>query len=99
MKKNTTIVIITLIHVTVSCSVFIVSFSSGMSRFDSGDPASLCEQITNVTSMVLLWPIFYPIAMWAGNIFSGVSGYIPLLINSFVWALAIYWLIKKFKKK
>lgn len=49
--------------------------------------------------MVLLWPIFYPIAMWAGNIFSGVSGYIPLLINSFVWALAIYWLIKKFKKK
>jgi len=74
-----------------------------MNRFDAGELPSLGERILNIISTILLWPIFYPLARWGGkefqNIFHGVFGYIPLVINSFVWALFVYWIYVKIKIK
>ena len=67
-----------------------------MHRFDTGELPSLGGKIIDIISTVLLWPVFYPVAMWGGrNIFPGKSGYILLIINSFIWAIAIYWILKK----
>lgn len=78
------------------------SFTHSMNRFDTGELTSLGEKVLNLISIILLWPIFYPISIWGGKsmdrIFGGLYGYIPLIINSFIWAVGIYWILELFKK-
>ncbi len=99
MKRITVTTSLTLIHAIISWLLFLKSLSYGMHRFDTSELPSLGEKIINVISAVLLWPIFYPLARWGGrafhNIFQGLLGYIPLIINSFIWALAIYWVLER----
>ena len=101
MKKTIILISLTLIHAIVSFGVFLKDFSAGMSRFDTGQLPSLGEKTLGIFSTILLYPIFYPLSKWGGkiflNIFPGILGYIPLLFNSFIWALAIYWVIKQVK--
>ena len=74
-----------------------------MRRFDTIQDSSLGEKIIDIISTILLWPIFYPLTKWGGkfthNIFHGLWGYIPLILNSFIWALVIYWGLEKIKNK
>lgn len=90
-----------MIHAIISFGLFLHVFSAGMSRFDTGELPSLGEKVLSIFSTIMLSPIFYPLSIWGGktfhNIFHGILGYIPLLLNSFIWALAIYWIIKKVK--
>jgi hypothetical protein len=103
MKKVYTLGTITAIHFGISFGLFLIAFSIGMGQLDDGQPLSLCENIITLVSNILLWPIFSPIAIWVGrishNIFHGLWGYIPLVVNSFVWALVIYWVYSKIKSK
>jgi hypothetical protein len=102
MKKIIILTSLTLIHAIISFGLFLKVFSAGMSRFETGELPSLGEKILGIFSTILFWPIVYPLSIWGGKtflniFFHGILGYIPLLLNSFIWALAIYWIIKKVK--
>jgi len=99
MRKIIALTALTLTHAIISFVLFLISYGYGMSRFDTGALPSLGEKILNVISTVLLWPICDPFSRWGGklshDIFPGLFGYIPIVINSFIWALVIYWVLGK----
>ena len=76
----------------------------GMARFDTGNTAlSASEKIIHWLGEILMWPLFAPLTRWGGrwltHLFSGLLGYIPLLLNSLIWALVITWLWRRIREK
>jgi hypothetical protein len=84
---------ITLGHAVLSFVLFMASVGATMGRLDTGEAATAGERIFGTVAEILLWPLFAPLADWGGRsvdaIFPGVLGYLPLLLNSLLWALAI----------
>lgn len=82
------------LHAAASWALFLSVFSMSMNRFDTGGPKSLLETALETSSNVLLSPVF--IAVTASDrlrpLFPGLLGYLPLLLNSFVWAVLV-WLL------
>ncbi len=96
MKKTIIIFCLSIIHAIASFSLLLASISQVMHRFDTGELPSIGNKITDMLSMILLYPIFYPILISGGaKMFPGKTGYIILIINSFIWAIAIYWIFSK----
>jgi hypothetical protein len=83
-------------HAATSIGLFMLDFSRGMSRFDSGLPPSWVDSLLSRLSNVFLSPLFLLVARsWIGNtVFSGILGYLPLLANSVLWALGAWWLLQ-----
>jgi len=73
-----------------------------MRGFDDGAAPGVAENVISVISKLLLSPIFYPLNEWGpprlGSFFDGLFGYIPMLLNSFVWGMAAWWLYSRNKK-
>ncbi len=95
-KRAGAIGLLTLAHAALSSVLLLISFSRAMTRFDSRDPeraVTTGAHILGAVTEILLWPLFAPLANWGGRwthaLFPGVLGYLPLLLNSLVWALAI----------
>jgi hypothetical protein len=84
---------ITVAHAALSFLLFMAAFGASMGRFDSGEAATAGERILDFVAEILLWPLFAPLTHWGGRsvdaVFPGVLGYIPLLLNSLLWAFAI----------
>ncbi len=80
-------------HAALSMTLFLGSFGRGMARFDTGEPATTGARLLDVVAEILLWPLFAPLADWGGpwtnSVFAGLLGYVPLLLNSVIWAFAI----------
>lgn len=95
MKMRSVIIVggVTLGHAALSFVLLIASFGAGMGRFDTGETATAGQRILDRVAEILLWPLFAPLAQWGGPtvnaLLPGVLGYIPLLLNSLLWALAI----------
>lgn len=104
MRLRTALIVggLTLGHAALSFVLFIASFGSTMSRFDTGQAASAGERLLETVAEILLWPIFAPLAHWGGRsvnaLFPGVLGYVPLLLNSLLWALAIVLLWRRMRR-
>jgi hypothetical protein len=85
---------ITLIHAALSMVVFLRDFSLGMRRFDTGADPTTLERVIHTTSQILFLPLFTPFVRHGGNmfhqVFGGILGYVPLLLNSLVWGTAIW---------
>ena len=101
MKKFKILISLTLIHATISVILFLKSFTYGMNSFETGEFPSVSGKILELISTIFLCPLFYPLSKWGGkgthNIFPGLLGYIPLIINSIIWAIIIYWIMKKLR--
>ena len=82
------------LHAAASWALFRSAFSMGMSRFDTGGPKSLLEAALETSSKVLLSPVFMAATASARlrPLFPGLLGYLPLLLNSLVWAVLV-WLL------
>ena len=104
MKRGLAILLITIGHALLTVYLILQSFSMVMTRFDIGDTTrSASEKIINGLGEILMWPLFSPLTRWCGrwgtNLFSGLLGYIPILLNSLIWALVITWLWKRIRDK
>jgi hypothetical protein len=99
-KRIIALLLLTLGHAVLSFGLFLISFSHSLSRFDmrAAEPkiATAGERALEVVVEILLWPLFAPLTQfggrWVNAVFPGLLGYIPLLLNSFVWALGILFL-------
>ncbi len=87
-----------LTHYIVTLGTLCLSFRSTMDRFDSGRVASIPEKIMAGATDVLSLPLV-PLLKFSPIRFSGLSGHIPFLANSALWAAVILsigiWLRKK----
>ena len=104
MKRRLATILITIGHASLTMFLLLKSFSMGMARFDTGDTTqSVSEQIMHGLGEILMWPLFAPLTRWGGrwltHLFSGLLAYIPLLLNSLIWALVITWIWKRITRK
>ncbi|HTY63847.1 MAG TPA: hypothetical protein VMG30_16485 [Acidobacteriota bacterium] len=101
-KKYWQIAGLTLLHAAISWGMFLFSFAAGMSRFDTGAAAGIGERAISLLSRLLFWPIYYPLVEWGPRpliwFFDGLLGYIPILLNSLIWGVTIWWLCLRHKK-
>ena len=83
------------IHATSSVGAFLICFDQGMDRFDTGASPTAFEHLACGMGAVLLSPIATLIVRWefAPIYFPGLLGYLPVLANSLVWAVAAWWLL------
>jgi len=103
MKRQLPIILITIGHATLTCLLFLQSFRMGMSRFDSGATAMSGERLLSGVVEIMMWPLITPIMHWQPKwfyrVFPGLLGYIPLLLNSLIWAFVIVWLWRRIQRK
>jgi hypothetical protein len=81
-----------LLHSATSVSLSLLLFRLGMARFDTGAPQPAAEAALEYLCRTLQSPLFALV----GNgdpLFWGLIGYIPLLANSTLWALCVWWAI------
>ncbi len=99
MKKFFLYISVISVHAAVSVSIFIWSFTLGMQRFDSGETETQLEMVLSFLSNVLYFPIVHLSHMAPKGIFPGLVGYIPVLLNSFLWAYLLIFICKKLNAK
>ena len=86
MRKKFVFLFFTLIHLACSFGLFVFSFSFGMRRIETGEEATAFIQILDSISTVLLFPGMQFATLAPSGMFSGLWGYIPITLNSFLWA-------------
>ena len=75
-------------HLVATVAALVYSFGAGMSRFDTGEPASSTEIVLGHLTTVLSFPVLPVIARPAFD-FPGLWGYVPFALNSALWAGAM----------
>jgi len=88
-RRIPTIVGVAVLHFALTVFLFISSFHIVM---DPGDPpATTYQTIAAPVAHVLMWPVFVPLCAHTpvGRLFPGLLGYIPMFINSLVWAIPL----------
>ncbi len=88
------------LHAVVTWLMFLVVFGRGMSRFDSGAPPTVADAALESASTILLSPLATLAMQWdfAPAFFPGLLGYVPVVANSLLWAVASWWLIVALRK-
>lgn len=97
MKKLSTILLVALVHCLLSGFLLISSFHFSLDA--DAPPLSLYQQVAAPLSKILLLPAFLPLAEFAPKAFPGLLGYIPMYLNSLIWAIAIVFIRDKFTEK
>ena len=89
MRKFIYFIIVMIAHAIVSVSSMIYAFSHSMERWDKGGSPSSLEQVLSVIKDILFFPIVDMFHLAPKGMFSGLLGYIPILLNSGLWALVL----------
>lgn len=89
MRYGPAIALLTIAHATLSWGLFMFVFGMMLARFDTGGSASWPELVLEKVVFVLLSPAFHVLASAPTDRFPGLWGYLPLLFNSFIWAVVI----------
>ena len=99
-KKILVIGVIAIIHAALSLAMYISPLGYVMDRFDHGSSVTIGEKLVGAISIVISLPIFYPLitSEFGKTYLSGIFAYMPLLLNSLFWAIAIYWILVKLIK-
>jgi hypothetical protein len=98
-RNAVVIVIITICHAALSVLALLLSFGMGMSRFDSDVGPSIAEHILDAILVVLYSPVqTVLLASAPGTWFPGLWGYLPTVVNSLVWAVAIVWGVRWWRR-
>jgi hypothetical protein len=87
MRRLTSLGLLTAGHVAATVTLQVVAFVQGMSRFDSGEPTGWLERAAERGHSVLSFPLV-DLMLDGGWTLRG-AGYIPILLNSLLWAVAI----------
>ena len=100
---------IALLHFVLNIIVLGVSFGNVMARFDEGLPPSPTEQIIDLGSEILNFPLVTLASStnifsnFADNFFGGFMGWFVFILNSLLWGTGIYllgvFLDQKLKQK
>jgi hypothetical protein len=93
-KWITVFLLITIGWYAATLGTMIFGFSISMSTFDTGEPTPLLGTILITLFNILGFPLF-SFGPKLGNIFPGLLGHIPLLLNSAVWGLILTFVIRK----
>jgi hypothetical protein len=88
MKKIIAVLVFTVLHAALSFGLFLFTFSTGMARMEAAAEPTLPEKILEAAVQVLYFP-FMHLARLVPGWFSGLWGYLPLLVNSLFWAVVL----------
>ncbi len=97
MKKLVIIGLITLIHFGLSVLIVPMAMSVATAMSAEQPESTPAFQIFVVATRILHFPII-SLALYSRRWFPGDWIYIPIFINSFLWAAGIYFLVFAFKK-
>ncbi len=87
--KTRAVVLITLLHAAATVGAFVLLFGIGMGRFDTGQEATLFEWILEGFVGVVFFPLVHLAFLAPRGWFPGLWGYLPILVNSALWACAL----------
>ena len=97
------IAVASLLHGGLTMLLFLLSFSHGMSRFETGAQPAFWANVLQFVATFLTWPILYPLSKWGGPFFTqafpGLLGYVPLLLNSLTWGTAGWLMVTAARKR
>jgi hypothetical protein len=97
------IAVASILHGGITMLLLLLSFSHGMSRLETGVQPASWANVLQFIATFLAWPIVYPLSIWGGpvcdQLFRGLLGYIPLLLNSLTWGIAGWLIVRKIKNK
>ena len=90
-KLTWSFVLFVVAHATITVGALLVAFSLGISRFDSGGDVTLFERAAEAVLAVFSFPLLVLFDHLRGSAqwFPGFLGYIPVIANSAVWAIAL----------
>jgi len=88
VKKAIAILTLSVLHAALSFGLFLFTFGKGMTRMETAAAPTLPEKIADAAVQVLYFP-FMHLAQLVPGWFSGLWGYLPLLINSVFWAVVL----------
>lgn len=88
MKKIIAILVFAVLHAALSFGLFLFSFGRGMARMETATTPTLPETIAEAAVQVLYFP-FMHLAQLVPGWFTGLWGYLPLVINSLFWAVVV----------
>ncbi len=98
---------IALFHFLLSVILTLKSFTSGLTRFDNGNPPSQSEQIIDFGLQILNFPLVSLalsnslLSKFFSGFLGGFGGWLVFLLNSLLWGVGIYlfglFLCKKFR--
>jgi hypothetical protein len=79
-----------MVHFIISFGLFLYTFDMTMARFDNGKPIGFLDRQANILSEILFFPLVPLARLLPNEWFLGVSGYLPFVLNSFLWAIMLY---------
>jgi hypothetical protein len=92
MRTFNTLGILTSGHFAATVLLQAFTYASGMTRFDSGQPAGPIERTASDVLAVLSFPLLRAVFRDRGPVpwyLDGLMGYIPFALNSLLWASAL----------
>lgn len=89
VRKAIAILVLALLHAALSFGIFLFAFSRGMARFDTGSSPTVIERMLDTAVLVLYFPFMHLAQLAPKGWFPGLWGYLPLFINSSLWAVAL----------
>jgi hypothetical protein len=88
MRRMVAFGLIAASHFALTIVLVIFTFGAGMARFDTLDGSHWTETLASSVVDVLVFPVL-PLLDRPSLRFPGLSGYVPFIVNSVVWAGAI----------
>ena len=76
-------------HAALTLGLLVAGFGRTMARFDSGELLTVGERTLNASLQVLLFPLGQLALHVRASWMTGLLGYLPLLLNSALWAAVI----------
>lgn len=101
MKRHYWIILLfALAHMAIAAGGTFFAFYYTMEGFDTGEVKSFPSLLSNVF-LIMCYPVMGILKYSSGlnNAFPGLWSYIPIYINSILWASAIYYIYRKIKNK
>ena len=92
------IILLTLLHAGVTVGAFLLLFAIGMDRFDTGLDATFLERALDLLVVVLFFPLVHFSRLAPAGSFSGLWGYVPIVLNSALWASALVYALLWFRR-
>ena len=99
MKKGLAILIIASVHLGVTKGIVAVTMSGAVPPVYDPNMSTLVTRTLVVVTKILYFPII-TLAMYSRNWFPGHLIYIPIVLNSLLWAIVIFvaWRVLKGQK-
>jgi hypothetical protein len=89
----------TLLHALASVGTYLWSIKRAMEISYRFAPRSWLDSALEIVSNILLSPLFALVFHLRFQMLRGAGAYLAVLSNSFLWALVVWWLVVRFRRK